>query len=84
MAVIVAVWTDRRASPRTNLPQFEIRIVVIPARPGSLILPAALLNRGRRRSRRLMTELGAVPDNGIAVEPREAQRPADFWPRAAR
>ena len=28
-----------------------------------------------------MTERGAVPDNGIAVEPREAQRPTSLATR---
>ncbi len=38
-------------------------------------------HRGRRRSRRRMTEPAAVPDNGIAVEPREAQRPTSLAAR---
>src|SRR6185436_12031959 len=41
----------------------------------------SLAHRGRRRSRRRMTEQGAVPDNGIAVEPREAQRPTSLAAR---
>ena len=41
----------------------------------------SLAHRGRRRSRRLMTERGAAPDNGIAVEPREAQRPTSLAAR---
>ena len=44
-------------------------------------LVGSLAHRGRRRSRRLMTEQGAVPDNGIAVEPREAQRPTSLAAR---
>jgi hypothetical protein len=42
---------------------------------------ASLAHRGRRRSRRLMTEQGAAPDNGVAVEPREAQRPTSLAAR---
>src|SRR5262245_62712014 len=40
------------------------------------------LNRGRRRSRRLKAEQGAVPDNGIALERREAPGPTLLGPRA--
>jgi len=40
-----------------------------------------LAHRGRRRSRRRMTERGAAPDNGVAVEPREAQRPTSLAAR---
>jgi len=35
-----------------------------------------LLNRGRRRSRRSKAEQGAVSDNDIAMERREAQGPS--------
>ena len=38
-----------------------------------IYIVAASLNRGRRLKRRRMTERGAVPDNGIALERREAQ-----------
>ena len=48
---------------------------LIPALKSALILAGSLAHRGRRRSRRWMTERGAVPNNGVAVEPREAQRP---------
>ena len=41
----------------------------------------SLAHRGRRLKRRRMTERGAVPDNGIAVEPREAQRPTSLAAR---
>ena len=40
-----------------------------------------LAHRGRRRSRRWMTELGAGADNASAVEPREAQRPTSLAAR---
>jgi len=53
-----------------------LTIILFPA-----ISPSRLAHRGRRRSRRLMTEQGAVPDNGIAVEPREAQRPTSLGAR---
>jgi hypothetical protein len=41
----------------------------------------SLAHRGRRRSRRLMTERGAASDNDAAVEPREAQRPPSLAAR---
>jgi hypothetical protein len=44
--------------------------------------PRRLAHRGRRLKRRRMTERGAVPDNGIALERREAQGPRAEGPRA--
>jgi hypothetical protein len=41
----------------------------------------SLAHRGRRRSRRLMTERGGCADNAHSVEPREAQRPTSLAAR---
>ena len=50
-----------------------------PAKPH--LSSPGLAHRGRRLKRRRMTERGAVPDNGIAVERREAQRPTSLAAR---
>ena len=47
---------------------------LIPARFFAIIIAAASLIEGVVLSGVRMTERGAVPDNGIAVERREAQR----------
>ena len=52
-----------------------------PLAPAHLSL-SRLAHRGRRRSRRFETEQGAVSDNDIALERREAQGSRAEGPRA--
>ena len=54
---------------------------LIPALKSALILAGSLAHRGRRRSRRWMTERGGCADNAHPVEPREAQRPTSLAAR---
>ena len=55
--------------------------IAYPRTPKPHLFFARLAHRGRRLKRRRMMERGAVPDNGIAVEPREAQRPTSLAAR---
>ena len=54
---------------------------LIPGLESALILFRSLAHRGRRRSRRRMTEQGGCADNAHPVEPREAQRPTSLAAR---
>jgi len=56
------------ALARLNVSSYALDFIPI----GIYIYPA-WLDQGRRRSRRSKREQGAVPDNGIALERREAQ-----------
>ena len=66
---------SRPTEPRCN------RIDLSPLAQPALILSASLAHRGRRLKRRRMTERGAAPDNGAALERREAQRPTSLAAR---
>jgi hypothetical protein len=70
----VSVW-------RVATPEMPREKYLRPPTPARLFFLTALLIEGVVDRGVRMTEQGAVPDNGIAVEPREAQRPTSLAAR---
>jgi hypothetical protein len=70
---------EARAFPLPCTVSRQARKKTYPRSLDRIYLVRSLAHRGRRRSRRLMTERGAVSDNDIAVERLEAPGPS---PRA--